>query len=84
MDDSYAPDSVIVYCGNGGDFEYEHDKHIWISWLTMSFGHSKFVIRPHRDADKAVIYFFDGRDLTWFLLNPPKYINGSYHAGIYQ
>lgn len=75
--------SVIVYCGNGGDWEYERDRVWWSIWIDMNIpecwkiGYSTtvgFKIIPHRDADKAIIEFDDPHNAVIFVLKKPEYI----------
>lgn len=72
--------SVTVFCGNGGDYEYERDRARWELWINKhisgcwTVGHVTvgFKIIPHRDADKAIIEFDVPDNATLFALKCPK------------
>ena len=75
--------SVTVYCGNGGDWEYERDRVWWSIWIDRNIpecwkiGSSMtagFKIIPHKDADKAIIEFDDPHNAVIFTLKKPEYI----------
>ena len=65
---------VWVYCGNGGDYEFERDRHYWRLWLTHNMPNEHVVIIPHDEADKAWIIFEAGRLVSFFALKAPYYI----------
>jgi len=80
---------VTVYCGNGGDYEYERDRAWWEIWISQNipgcwrvdFNMRRtlgFKITPHRDADKAIIQFDNPRNATLFALKAPEYIDTEY------
>lgn len=75
---------VTVYCGNGGDFEYERDRawwEIWIDrnipdcWRVSFYTTVGFKITPHKEADKAIIEFDNPHNATLFALKAPQYIH---------
>ena len=79
---------ITVYCGNGGDYEYECDCIRWNIWIAehipgcrrVGFYTTRgFRITPHREADKAIIEFDNPHNATLFALKAPQYI----HTGIY-
>lgn len=76
--------SVVVYCGNGGDWEYERDRvqwNIWIAnniagcWRVGFYTTEGFKITPHREADKAIVEFDDPHNAVIFALKKPEYIH---------
>ena len=79
---------ITVYCGNGGDYEYECDCIRWNIWIAehipgcrrVGFYTTRgFRITPHGEADKAIIEFDNPRNAILFALKAPQYI----HTGIY-
>lgn len=78
---------VTVYCGNGGDYEFERDRVRWNIWIAEHipecgrvgyYTTAGFKITPHRDADKAIIQFDNPRNATLFALKAPEYIHTEY------
>ena len=75
--------SVVVYCGNGGDWEYERERVNWIVWIDqhipgccrIGIHGVGFRITPHRDADKATVEFDDLHNAVVFALKKPEYIH---------
>lgn len=75
--------SVVVYCGNGGDYEYERDRANWIVWIDQNISGCwriglwcvGFSITPHLDADKAIVKFDDPHNAVIFALKKPEYIH---------
>lgn len=65
---------VWVYCGNGGDFEFEQDRAYWAIWIENNMPNERFVILPHDEADKAWVIFEAGRNISLFALKAPYYI----------
>ena len=80
--------SVVVYCGNGGHYEYERDRANWIVWIDRNISGCwriglqcvGFGITPHRDADKAIVEFDDPRNAVIFALKKPEYIHHDHDA----
>ena len=79
---------ITVYCGNGGDYEYECDCIRWNIWIAehipgcrrVGFYTTRgFSITPHREDDKAIIEFDNPHNAILFALKAPQYI----HTGIY-
>lgn len=67
---------ITVFCGNGGDYEFERDRAYWRKWIEQNIPNSgPFVIKPHEEADKAYIIFEAGRWNDIFLLQAPEYIS---------
>ena len=77
---------ITVYCGNGGDYEYEVNRAWWEMWIAQNISGCRrinyatigFKITPHRDADKAIIEFDDQPNITLFALKAPQYIHLGY------
>lgn len=79
--------SITVYCGNGGDWEYERDRVWWIIWIDKNIPgcwrigsgtEVGFKIIPHKDADKAIIEFDDPHHAVIFALKKPEYITAKH------
>lgn len=67
---------LIVYCGNGGDWEFERDRIYWRQWIYENIPACEhFVIKPHEQADKAYLIFEAEKWNTIFLLQAPQYIS---------
>lgn len=67
--------SVVVWCGNGGDWEFENDRHWWRTWIKKNITNDAFVIKPHDEADKAIVTFEADKWDTFFILKKPDYIS---------
>jgi len=68
---------VTVFCGIGGDWEFERDRYLWAKWIreNVSYAINPLTqIKPHKDAGKAVIEFESEVDETMFVLSAPKFI----------
>lgn len=65
---------VWVYCGNGGDYEFEKDRHYWHLWIQNHLPGERYVIIPHQEADKAWVIFEAGKNISFFALKAPYYI----------
>lgn len=65
---------VWVYCGNGGDFEFEQERVYWRLWIENNIPNEPFVILPHNDADKAWVIFEAGKNVSFFSLKAPYWI----------
>lgn len=66
------PFPVAVFCGNGGDYGFEVDRHRWKVYLEKA-NTKHFAIVPHDQSDMAVIFFRNEADATWFALAKPEY-----------
>lgn len=67
---------IVVYCGNGGDFEFEQERVWWRQWIEKNLpGCGPFVIKPHEQGDKAYIIFEAEKWNSVFLLKAPQYIS---------
>ena len=75
--------SVTVYCGNGGDYEYERDRAWWEIWIAQNipgcwrvsfYTTIGFKVTPHKEANKAIIEFDDPHNATIFALKAPQWI----------
>ena len=66
--------SVVVYCGNGGDYEFERDRNLWRLWVKQNITSDHFIVIPHEDADKAIIVFEASKWVTIFRLKSPEFI----------
>lgn len=66
--------SITIYCGNGGDYEFERDRHWWRVWIEQNITQSPFVIKPHKDGDKAILVFEADKWHYIFLLKAPEYM----------
>jgi hypothetical protein len=72
---------IVVYCGNGGDYEFERDRAWWRKWIEQNLvGCGPFVIKPHEEADKAYIIFEAEKWNSIFLLKAPQFISHKYIA----
>ena len=68
--------NITVYCGNGGDYEFERDRHYWRLWINKYMPTcGPYVIIPHEDADKAYVIFEASKWNDIFLLIAPEYIS---------
>ena len=76
--------SITVYCGNGGHWEWERDKQYWIIWIAHNIPGCSysikyhtytngFIISYHDEADKAIIEFDDPHNAVLFALKKPLY-----------
>lgn len=66
---------VVVYCGNGGDWEFERERHYWRKWIERNITTDPFVIKPHEEADKAIVIFEASKWDSFFILKKPEYIS---------
>lgn len=67
---------IKVNCGNGGDYEFERDRHLWKLWIKQHITNTEpFVVKPAEEADKALVIFEAERYNTIFLLKAPEYIS---------
>lgn len=72
---------ITVYCGNGGDYEFERDRGWWRLWIQKNIpGCGPFVIKPHEEADKAYIIFEAAKWNSIFLLKAPEFITHKHLA----
>ena len=69
---------IVVYCGNGGDYEYYQHLAYWAIWIQQNVNgcsfRKNFNIRPHVEADKCFIIFDNEEDAVIFNLKR----NGDY------
>lgn len=65
---------VWVYCGNGGDYEFENERAYWKQWMKRHMADAEYVIIPHHEGDKAWIIFEAGYNVSVFGLKAPKFI----------
>lgn len=66
---------ITVYCGNGGDYEFERDRHYWRLWIENRIPNSgPFVVKPHEEGDKAYVIFEAEKWNDIFLLQSPEFI----------
>lgn len=68
-------EEIVVYCGNGGDYEFERDRFYWRCWLTdHGFNHN---VVPHKEGDKAIIQLYNANehDVLMFNLKAPNKFN---------
>lgn len=81
--------TVTVYCGNGGDYEFECDRARWAGWIAQHipgcwrvgfYTTEGFKIITHKEADKAIIHFDDPHNAILFALKAPQYMHGSIYA----
>ena len=76
--------NITVYCGNGGDYEFERDRALWRLWINENMPKAHpFVIKPHEDADKAYIIFEAERWNDIFILQAPEFILPKHVKGFY-
>lgn len=72
---------LVVYCGNGGDYEFERDRLYWREWIRQNMPKcGPFVIKPHEEAHKAYIIFEAERNNSIFLLKAPQFIQWTHVA----
>lgn len=64
--------SVVVYCGNGGDWEWVSESYAIARWLKVNITEN-FEIFPHQHGDKSIIVFADENDLLKFFLMYQNY-----------
>jgi hypothetical protein len=88
MDDiaGHTMTSIVVYCGNGGDWEFECDRVYWRQWIGTNIPHCKFIssgcdigfsITAHQQADKAIVHFYHSESALVFCLTSPEYISSN-------
>lgn len=76
---------ITVYCGNGGDYEFERDRAWWRLWIENNMpGCGPFIIKPHKDADKAYIIFEASKWNSIFLLKAPQFISQKHIIADYE
>jgi len=64
--------SVVVYCGNGGDWEFERERYFWRKWIEKNVTPGPFVIKPHEEADKAIVTFEADKWDSFFVLKKTR------------
>jgi hypothetical protein len=70
---------ITVYCGNGGDYEFERDRAWWRIWVNQHMPNADpFIIVPHEDADKAYIIFEAAKWNPIFLMQAPEFISSKH------
>lgn len=77
---------ITVYCGNGGDFEFENERYNWRVWILkcITAGKETFEIKPNREADRADIYFENQDDAVLFKLTAPEWMDWRVIADLHK
>ena len=65
--------STLVYCGNGGDWEFEQERIYWVVWIKSNLKTDRFKVFSQSGipGDKAIVSFADPKLLTMFILSAP-------------
>ncbi len=67
--------TLLVECGNGGDYEFERDRIAWVVWILKNLATKNFRVYAISGipGDKALITFDDPVHTSFFRLAAPQF-----------